>query len=195
MNVPTRKLLVPTVLVLGATSLMLIIDPCPPEADELPRPPLEHVLRGLPEILTLRIDAKDRIAKQVIAGQLSLIQAAALFGALNRLSPQSVEPPRSDLHASRLGFPAHTDDERLCQQVVLWVDAELAEATDVREATLLRLKAEFQEELRKEGRVRLPDPLTLVSVQELLGRAQSELAFKGVLLPKKGLPEERVAEH
>ena len=44
MNVPTMKLLVATVLVLGAASLMLLLDHCPPEADEA----------GLPTVMVAR---------------------------------------------------------------------------------------------------------------------------------------------
>jgi hypothetical protein len=128
--------------------------------------------QALLEILALRIAAKSHIVDKVITGRLSLVQAAALFGALNRLPPQSLKASPSDLSAFHR-FPAHTDEERLCQQVVQWVGAELAHDEDRREATLVCLEAEFKEG-RKEGTVQLPDLLTLVSVQKLLEQVRKQ---------------------
>jgi hypothetical protein len=187
MNVRTVKPLIVAVLALGAASLIFILGPCLPESDE-PLQPLSSEAQGqaLPEILALRIGAKHQIVGDVIADRLKLVQAAALFGALNQLPPESVKPTLSDLCPSRLRFPAHTDEERLCQQVVYWVSFELADEQDRREATVARLEAEFKEALGKEETVRLPDPLTLVPVQKLLEQARAEMTDKGVIFPRRG---------
>ncbi len=175
MNVPTAKILVLTVSVLAA-SLAFILGPCPPDSDGAIHPlPSEAKGQAVPGILPLRIGAKNHIVDEVITGRLSLVQAAALFGALNRLPPHSMKTPLSDLCTVHLRFPAHTDEEWLCQQVLGWVGWALAEEQDRREATLARLEAEFKEELGTEGTVRLPDPLTLVPVQKLLEQAREEL--------------------
>jgi hypothetical protein len=99
-----------------------------------------------------------------------------------------MKPSLTDLYPSRLRFPAHTDEERLCQQVVQWVSFELADEPDRREAAVARLEAEFKEALRKEGTVRLPDPLTLVPVQKLLAQARAELTERGVMCPRRRRP-------
>jgi hypothetical protein len=165
-----------TLFAVGAASLTFILGRCPPESDESLQPlPSEAEGKAVPEILVLRIGAKKDIVDEVIAGRLSLVQAAALFGALNQLPPESVKPSLSDLDPSRLRFLAHSDEDRLCQQVVRWVSWELAGEPDRREATVARLEAEFKAALRKEGTVRLPDPLTLVPVQKLLEQAREEL--------------------
>ncbi len=196
MNVRTVKPLVLAVVALGAATLIFILSPCLPDADE-PFQPLSSEAQGqaLPEILPLRIGAKHQIVGDVIAGRLTLVQAAALFGALNQLPPESMQPSLSDLCPSRLRFPAHTDEERLCQQVVQWVSFELADEQDRLEATVGRLEAEFKEALHKEGTVRLPDPLTLVPVQKLLAQTRAELTDRGVIVPRRGRAEDTSSKH
>jgi hypothetical protein len=195
MNVQAVKTLILAVLALGAASLMFALGPCPAESDEPLRPlPSEATRQALPEILALRIGAKYQIVGDVIAGRLSLVQAAALFGALNQLPPES-QPSLLDRYASRPRFPAHTDEELLCQQVVQWVSSELADEQDRLEATVARLEAEFKEALGKEETVRLPDPLTLVPVQKLLEQARAELTDRGVIFPRRRRPEDAPSEH
>ena len=169
MNVPTATRLVLAVSALAA-SLTFILDPCPPESDGAVQPlPSEAKGQAVPEILALRIGAKNHIADEVIAGRLSLVQAAALFGALNPI------PPQCEMASWSFCFPAATEEELLCRQVLHWVGWALAEEQDRREATLARLEAELMEELGTGRTVRLPDPLTLVPVQKLLQQAREEL--------------------
>jgi hypothetical protein len=169
------KLWLLAVFALGAASVTFILDPCPPEDKSLQHLPSEAEGEAVPEVLALRIGAKNHIVDEVIAGRLSLVQAAALFVALNQLPPPSVKPPLSNLCPLHLRFPAHTDEERLRQQVLQWVRWELAEEQDRMEATLVRLEAEFKEELGTEQTICLPDSLTLVPVQKLLEQAREEL--------------------
>jgi hypothetical protein len=184
------KPLVATVA-LAAASLIIILSPCLPESHE-PLQRLSSEARGqaLPTTLVLRIGAKHQIVGDVIDGRLTLVQAAALFGALNRLPPESMKPSLSDVYPSHVRLRAHTDEEWLCEQVVHWVSFELADRQDLRDATVARLEAEFKEALGNEGMVRLPDPLTVVPVQELLERAKAELITKGVVPPRNGQRED-----
>lgn len=193
MNVSAVKFLVLAVVVVGAGSGIFILDACPVESDE-PVQSLAAETEGLAsqEIVTLRSGARDQIARDVIAGRLSLVQAASLFGALNRIPPQSPKLSILDLQVSRLRVQARTDDERLCRQVVECVGWELAEEPDRADAALARLEAEFKEELRKEGTIRLPSPLTLVPVEKLLEQARAELTDKGVLSPRRATRGDRI---
>jgi hypothetical protein len=165
--------LVLALIALVAASLTYVLGPRPAESDQSCQPASSEAKRQvLPETLALRIAAKSHIAEKVIDGRLSLAQAAALFGALNRLEPQSLKT-RSDTYALRDRFPAHTEEERLCRQVVQWVSAELANEHDRQEATLARLEDEFKE--FKQGMVQLPDAGTLVPVHKLLEQAREKL--------------------
>src|SRR5262245_2036868 len=72
----------------------------------------------------LRWTAKRQVAREVIAGRLSLGQGAALFGALNRLPPEA-GLPLIDPHTLHRRVPPRSDAERLCWLVIWYVEAEL----------------------------------------------------------------------
>jgi hypothetical protein len=144
----------------------------------------------LPEMMFVRIWAKNLVAREVIEGRRSLVEAASLFGALNRLPPES--PPLALLDAngpvwhSRVRtederhvdppawpFPLGTDEDRLCRQVVVWVDRLLIdEARERADAAVARLVTEYGEELHRHGAIRLPDPASVESVEALLRRSR-----------------------
>src|SRR5262245_32853045 len=111
------------------------------------------------EAVALRIFAKDLVASEVAAGRRSLFEAAALFGALNRVPPQASALSLMDSKAGGPRVPARTDEERLCRQVIVWAPTVLTgwPADEARSVTD-RLEAEFWEELRERGVIRLPDP-------------------------------------
>jgi hypothetical protein len=185
MRVSMVKFLVLAGVVLGSASCIVFLSACPVDTDE-PVASLVSQTKELDfqEVVALRSTAREQIAREVIAGRLSLVQAAALFGALNRIPPQSPNLSVVDMHASRLRIRARTDNERLCRQVVECVGSELATEPDREQAAVARLQAEFKEELRKTGTIRLPDPLTVMPVEQLLEQARAELIHKGVLAPK-----------
>jgi hypothetical protein len=176
MNGTPIRLLALSVLSLSATSLTIIFGQCPPEPEE-PVSPLVYEVEGpsLSQLIALRIVAKSRITRDVIAGRLSLVAAAALFGALNRLPPQATPLAPADWSGSLLGAPARTEEERLCWQVVEYVRWTLVEEPDRAEDTVVRLNADFKRELDKKGSIHLPDPSAIVSVQELLKQARAQL--------------------
>jgi hypothetical protein len=87
-----------------------------------------------------RTEAKWQVVRQLLAGRLTLREAAARFGALN---DEPADCPCRDDH-----FPGATRGERLCRQVIAWVreearegQAEAAEAAACLEAELEALLA------------------------------------------------------
>jgi hypothetical protein len=167
---------IPLALTLAAAGAV-VCHPRAPEPDEPDTPPQAEVFRPLaPETTALRIHVKHQIAREVAAGRRPLVEAAALFGALNRLPPESIEPPLLDRIDASLRLPRNTDEERLCWLVIAQVKAVLRdEPPDRVAAVVARLAAEFREELRQHGVLRLPDPSTLPSAQELLERARKAM--------------------
>lgn len=151
----------------------------PPAEAEWPVFAPPEVLEPLPDTaaMQLRARAKDRIARDVVAGRRSLPEAAALFGALNRMPPVS---PDLSLLDSPLSLPARTDEERLCRQVVEWVKNLLRpESPASAEPAVARLEAEFREELCRHGEIRLPDPPSPTEIQEVLELARQAIAAPG----------------
>jgi hypothetical protein len=164
-------------LAIVAALLAIALGRSPPGPEEPPPPaadPQEAVRQPLPETALLRPVAKRRLAREVIAGRLSLWQAAAQFGALNRLPPEAAYLSRIDLSARPPHLSPRTDEERLCWQVISYVEAELWEEPGRARSVVARLEAELQEGLRKQGRIRLPAPPSPARLQELLDQARQE---------------------
>jgi hypothetical protein len=160
-------------------ALAVVFGPQPTEPTEwVPFAETEALAEGFPETAVLRTQAKKLLAREVAEGRRSLVEAAALFGALNRLPP--VTPELSCLDNSGfhwvLSAPVHTEEERLCRQVVQWVDGfRLSDSPEYAAAAVARLEAEFREELRRQGAIRLPDASGLPTARELLERARATM--------------------
>lgn len=176
MKLPTARFAVLALLSFAA-SIAVIVGELSSESEQvLPPSPLKTDRQALVEVVFLRTTAKYQIARNVIAGQLSLVQAAALFGALNQVPPQTA--------SWHFRFPGATDEERLCRQVLEYVHWELDKAPDRGDAILARFEADLNQELRT-GAIRLPDLLTLVPVEKLLAQARVELIDQGIF-PLRG---------
>jgi hypothetical protein len=104
---------------------------------------------------------KRQIALDVIEGRLSLVDAAAKYGELNRQHPIAIPLDHGDDHPTPLRSPVRTDEERLCRQVINWVGALLSEDPDRAKIVVARLELEYRTEQDKESGVRLPDPATV----------------------------------
>jgi hypothetical protein len=164
-------------LALAVTGAMAVVfGPCASGPAE-PRsvPVVETLVAPPPEAAALRMLAKRHIARDVAAGRRSLVEAAALFRALN--SPAQADAlSRDDPHPWALTAPARTDDERLCRQVVEWVGAlRLTESPEYAAAAVARVNAEYREELRQHGAIRLPDPAGLPTAEELLEKVRATM--------------------
>jgi hypothetical protein len=190
MNGATAKLVVLAVLSLAAGSLTALLSETPSEMDEMPQPVVSDANRE-PTTMALRIVAKYRVARDVIAGRFSLLEGAALFGALNQVSPRAPELSLLDVQESLLDVPGRTGEERLCRQLILYAGWELAAEPDRARAVVARMKADFNQELWQEGSIRLPDSSSLVTAQELLEQARAELTDRGVLSEKVTAREDR----
>jgi len=134
---------------------------------------VSDVERRLAETRMILQCAKGLITQEVIQGRQPLLDAAALFGALNRLSPDPRGLWVSDVDNSQWRFPAGTDEEKLCRQVVAWVSHRTL--PDQADAVVARLAAEYRWELHTRGAIGLPDPAGLEPVQELLARVRKGL--------------------
>jgi len=136
MKLPAARFAVLAVISFAA-SITVILSQSPSESDEPVQPLSSAAERQAFELVLLRTTAKYRIARDVIAGRLSLVQAAALFGALNRVSPQW----QSGNY--RFRFPQDTDEELLYRQVLGYVSCELDERPDCRKAAMPRSEADY----------------------------------------------------
>src|SRR5262249_815652 len=104
-----------------AVSLPAVFCRCEPEPTWSPEPEGQDGT-AVPHVISMRLAAKQWLARAVADGRLSLLDAAALFGELNRFAPAAPDLAIEDRHACALRPPARTDAERLCRQVVQWVE-------------------------------------------------------------------------
>jgi hypothetical protein len=111
-------------------------------------PPLEKAV--LVQKHTL---ARDALAREVIAKEMGLFDAAVWFRRFNEEAGYHQES-----YWQRL--PGKCDDEKACRQVITWVRRRLEEVnmpTSQVEAIVGDLEEELEEHLSESGRVILPD--------------------------------------
>src|SRR5262249_23106359 len=87
----------------------------------------------------------------VIAGRLTLREAAARYRALARGNPDF---PWETFHRTYAGA---SEEERFCRQVIDAVQKELRDQPDEAARVVARLVAELEELLERDGIIRLPD--------------------------------------
>lgn len=158
---------------LGIVFIRCPSDPLEPLSPQYIDPEAEALAASVPDIVPLRLAAKDLVTQDVIAGRRSVFEAAALFRELNRLPPEPVKPSLFD---PSLSIPADMEEGWLCRQVVEHLRVELFDQPERVAALIARLEAEFFAELREHGTIRLPDAATLEPVAEVLRQAQERLA-------------------
>jgi hypothetical protein len=100
-------------------------------------------------IAVRRMAVKNGVVRQLLAGELTLAEAAAWFKYLN-------EHPADCQDDYRARFPCPTAEESACRQVISWAHAELTGNPD-RGAAVRRLEAELRANLECAGKVELPD--------------------------------------
>ena len=110
------------------------------------------VLEAPPEsaICERRCAAKLQVVARIVAGELDLFEAAAHFRYLNH------EP----LEYPQLGYrelPGKTDEEKLCRQVISWVNSDQRDKAPSSEVERLvaDLEAALESRLRRCGRIEL----------------------------------------
>jgi hypothetical protein len=111
----------------------------------------EEELQRRLDVLVPSVVAKDQPVDDLLAGRLSLLQAAARFR-------DSLRQAADTLAGRRLAAPGPEQGERLCREVMAWVDVRLRDrAPQQAAAVALRLEAELQQHRAPDGTVRLPD--------------------------------------
>jgi hypothetical protein len=128
---------------------------------EPPAPPAAEARTGLDagELCALfrsRSESKRQVARDLLAGRICLLEAAARFRQLN------APPPEADTSLFRGAsvFPGRTEEERLCRQVIQWAATEFEDGgrpTAASAACRRRLEGELQALLER-GPVLLPPP-------------------------------------
>jgi hypothetical protein len=88
-----------------------------------------------------RVATKQRVVEQVIAGRLSLMEAATRFRA-----------------AGRGLLPAAEDGETVCRTVIGWAELALRDRPERASAVAERLEGELRWHLERYGGVDLPRP-------------------------------------
>ena len=97
-----------------------------------------------------RCTAKEDSARALIAGQLTLLEAAAGFRDVNACWPKA----RTFLQQAYAGLPY---EHALCRQIIAYAEAELRhQGSAQKDSVLHRLEAELEEHLRRHGKVCLP---------------------------------------
>jgi hypothetical protein len=108
-----------------------------------PKPQVQYVER--------RIRAKGVVVERLLEGELSLVQAAAMFRRLNEHPPACRVDPRH--------CPGKSEGERLCRQVLGWVEAVLRTrglTPSEIESALCPLQCELQTLLDQNDEIELP---------------------------------------
>ena len=98
-----------------------------------------------------RIQAKEEVLRDLIVGRLTLLQAGRRFKDLN-------ETPITCQDDYRSTYPGRSDGEKVCRQVLAWLERDLPDLSPS-QAALLRstLEEELAENLRQnDGVVVLP---------------------------------------
>jgi hypothetical protein len=99
-------------------------------------------------VLHRRGQVKENLAKEVIAGRLTLFEAAAQFRRVNRVNPPD----------QLIGYNGDSQEECLCQQVIQFVAGVLSrEDADNRDEWCRRLEEELRRYKQQHGKVLLPD--------------------------------------
>jgi hypothetical protein len=127
------------------------------------------------EIVPLRTLAKQAIAREVAAGRRRLLEAATLFGALNRLPPALLKYPPPGTINPDVPLPTTTEAECLCWQVVSWVRCVRQTRPGEADAVVARLVVEFEDVRRTRGLIQLPDPSAVESAEALIARIRASL--------------------
>ncbi len=99
--------------------------------------------------LARRIRARISVAEQLLAGEMTLAEAAAAFRMLNTLPPKLAQEQWRAL-------PGRSDGEKVCRQVILWAAAEKPPGGEDGSGRLRELERELQALIARDGEVVLP---------------------------------------
>jgi len=113
---------------------------------------LGQELEDQSKLVVQRCDAKDIVVADVIAGRLTLIEAAVRFRKINESNPQA------EHWLTKYPYRNQPYELALCRSVIQRVELELEARGTGRELGIVaRLEAELAEHLQRHGRVSLTD--------------------------------------
>jgi hypothetical protein len=92
-----------------------------------------------------------RLAREVVAGRLGLVEAAGRFRDL------TADEPTFNRESFRRAYPGGSDEERYCRQVIAFVRVALSEQPGADPSVVGCLEAELQDRLER-GDLSLPGP-------------------------------------
>jgi hypothetical protein len=107
-------------------------------------------LSRLRQVIFWACDQRAALATDLVAGRLTLVEAAAGFRAVQQIKEQYAR-------AVPLYFLGKTEEERLCRQVLAYAVEQRRDEPD-QAAVVERLRQELQERLDRDGAVPLPAP-------------------------------------
>jgi hypothetical protein len=87
------------------------------------------------DIVTDRIRVKQKVVERLLAGELSLVEAAAWFRFVNDHPPDC----RCDF---RRAMPGRSDGEKACRQVLAWAELDLKAGMPESQVELVRCRLE-----------------------------------------------------
>ncbi|MFO0878783.1 MAG: hypothetical protein U0840_15685 [Gemmataceae bacterium] len=101
--------------------------------------------------ISRRLRAKTAIVDKLVAGELTLFEAAAWFRTLDRETDPNPQLPCK--------APVQDPNLQLCRHVIVWVEGHLGSGESSSQAStwVERLEHELQDHLARHGRVILPD--------------------------------------
>jgi hypothetical protein len=102
------------------------------------------ILESRNQALRVCSENKHRVVEALLAGDVTLLEAAQEFGRLQDVSGFSREP-------LRMCFRGSSEEETLCRHVLAWVRAELNDRPAERTAACDRLEKELQQYLETTG--------------------------------------------
>jgi len=146
---PAKRVAACLIVIAACAAVLLSVRDRPrarPEEGRNHAPPSPDV-----EILRRRISAKDQVVDQLLAGELSLAQAAARFKCLNE------DPPH--LRVPIYLWPGKSEGEKVCRQVINWIESRyqsqgmtLSEA----QAAVSPFERELKRLMDENGEIHLP---------------------------------------
>ncbi|VTS05687.1 hypothetical protein [Tuwongella immobilis] len=101
-----------------------------------------------PNLLQEALQAKRQVIRQLVEGELPLLEAAAQFQAITTQLGTPIE--------ATLGLAPTIDQESICRTVIGWVHLCLSDRPEHAEAISCRLESELQQHLSQAGSLQLP---------------------------------------
>jgi hypothetical protein len=112
--------------------------------------PMDEEMEHRRQILLQRCAVRDRAVQKLLAGRLTLLQAAAQFRDVEMALPVTSAP--------RIAATGPAEGERLCRSVIAMAKGWMEEYVPAQAAAeTARLEAELEQQRDTDGTVRLPD--------------------------------------